>query len=217
MVSEWRGRLRNYIPSITDTLADVAVINAARDFCKETLLWEKNLDLFDVTQDVQNYDLTISIPTAFQADIVRVESVYADGNKLDPIHREVFDEEYKDTSSFPTEDPEEYFVDEEMVMWVLPKPSVTISGGFNVSAALKPSRTATVVPNFLERDHFETIKDGALANLFENKTAKWFNADFALYYRSEFETAIEKLKSKKGKGNTPGRIIRSGRPGVGWP
>jgi hypothetical protein len=192
-----------------------AVRSAARDFCNETHLWILALDRISVVANTQAYAL--AMPTAWLtlAEIVIVDNVkYKQTGDtddqfvtLDPVSENQKDLHDSGNWKFRTATiPNGYWVDlSEKKLYFYYIPTVASTTGLLVTAVLKPTLIATVVPEFLYDDYRDCITFGALAHLFNQRQARWFDPTLAEYYNAKFEAAYSDSKWRKITGATKRR------------
>lgn len=134
-----------------------SVLQAAEDFCERTWLWLDELDPVQTLDGQTEY--TFAAPS--HAAILAIKSLAIDANPA------------SFTSS--TRNRIQLTVD---------------PGGGKVlvaKAALKPSRTAKALPDFLYTEWQDAIAAGARFKLLDMHGTEWFQPQLASQYRMEFE------------------------------
>jgi hypothetical protein len=216
-ISDWYQNVLNYIPGLPYPALIDAGRKISRRFCKETWLWKNTLDLIDVVEDTSAYTLTI--PAALYAEL---EAVPDDGvrYKQDGLDEELFNnltctsEDELDAlypnwryKTHPT--PSMFYVDNvNKNVNLVYTPEDASTEGLEVSVILKPSRTSTVVPDFLYDDYEEVIQAGMLSELFNRSSEQWYDPVKAGQHEVMFRNGVNdgKIKRFTGKTNKPTNI-----------
>lgn len=188
-----------------------AVVNGVRDacikFCEETLLWNEDLTRIDVEVDTQSYALTApSDSVIISVDDVKYKLDGLDDDQfstLDPISENQKNLHDSGSWSYRTSTtPSGYWVDKDKTLFLYNTPTLASTLGLLVKVNLKPTRSCTVVEEFLYNDHFEAIGNGAKTNLFARKAMPWYDGQLALVHRGLFKNAINDAKALKITGYT---------------
>lgn len=189
-----------------------AIRSAAREFCSKTHLWAITLDRIDVAEDTQDYALTMPSAWLNKAEVVIVDDAKykQDGEDddqfitLDPISENQYDLNESGSWIFQTAPtPSKYFVpidDKKIYLWKIPTEDST--EGLLVKVVVRPTLSATELPEFLYLDHRDTIKIGALAYLFGQKESSWYDELKAAGFRTDFKNAYNSAKFQKISGAT---------------
>lgn len=173
--------------------------NAARDFCKQTQIWQK-LVTMSLSDNTSEYVVPVQ-DNSMLADIAyfgrKVE------NSVNPV-------KYQDlTKSKATEDELDYAYPgwryatsssagitkwglrlDQLGFFVYPKPTIAYSDGVQLKAVLYPTRSATEVPNILFEEYAEIIAAGAKAELQAMENKEWSNPTAAERNRRMFTNGI---------------------------
>ena len=134
-----------------------AVLQAAEDFCERTWLWLEDLPPIQTVDGQTAY--TVAAPT--YAAILAIKSLTIDGS----------------TAPFTSS------TRNRVTLVSDPGPDKALVA----EAALKPSRTAKVLPDFLYVEWQDAIAAGARFKLLDMHGAEWHQPQLADKYRLEFE------------------------------
>ena len=203
-LTEWWAEIAPDVAGVPMPAVQNAVRNACIEFCKVTLLWTYSLTRITVAADTQDYTLTI--PDAQYGNIISVDDVKYKQNgldddqfvTLDPVSENQKDLHRSGSWKFLTSTtPSGYWLDKDKTLYLDPTPSVASTSGLLVRVNLKPTRATTVVQEFIYTDHFETIGNGAKADLFARKAMSWYDPNLALAHKTIFTNAIDDAKWTK--------------------
>lgn len=185
----------------------IAVRNACIKFCAETFLWTQDLTRINVVANTQSYALTApSNSIIIGVDDVKYKQNGVDDDQfitLDPVSEN--QKNLQDSGSWKyrtSTTPSEYFVDKDRNLLLYRIPTVASTSGLLVKVNLKPDRACTTVDEFLYNDHFDTIGNGAKADLFSRRAMPWFDGQLALVHRALFTNGVNNAKPIKTSGYT---------------
>jgi hypothetical protein len=208
-LTEWWAEVAPDIAGVPMPAVQNAVRNATIEFCKVTLLWTYTLTRITVAANTQSYTLTI--PEAQYGEIISTDDVKykQDGLDddqfvtLDPISENQEDLHSSGSWKFTTSTtPSGYWLDKDKTLYLYRTPTVASTSGLLVTVNLRPTRSTTVVQAFIYNDHYETIGNGAKADLFARKAMPWYDPNLAMAHRTLFQNAINDAKFTKVTGYT---------------
>lgn len=201
-LSEFYDHLLPELPGCTTAMVDLHLLHAARDFCESTSAWR-----YDWTQattaDRALYD--ISQPE-LQSQVVRVTRLAVAGVLL-------FDDRWN-----PDSDGDEPKYDRaqppftmdalgtELTLTDCEVPTASAAGALALTAALKPSFTATKLPDLLLGKYLEAMRTGTLARLMVLGKKPWTDRDLAGVYRSDYQRLALAAATRAQQGNTKARL-----------
>lgn len=192
--------LPDILPNVNgcpDALARNAVLNALREFFDRTLAWRVMLDPITVTIGISNYDIDVPSGSALS----QVLEFYYDGEKVEPTTRT--DVAAQDALWRSNPGPiQGWYTENVTTLVLLPEPDFTKSNGVELYVALKPSKDATTVDDWILNEYDEDIAHGALARLCAVPEKFWTNGKLAEYHQEKFNTAIASTAAKAAKGRT---------------
>lgn len=170
---------------------------AAIEFCDRSMVYVADLDPVSVVADEATYSLDAPNGTK----VVRIEQAWFNGVKLTPTTRLDLARDYANWPTI-TGSPTHYTQENTEEVILFPKPTSALADGLTMKVALKPSRTATVIENWLLEKYQDDIFYGAKWHLFEMTDKPWANGDAAMYCKAKFDESITaaQLSASKGMG-----------------
>ena len=191
--SDFLAYIRIEAPGCPESLLEQAVLNACIKFCEKTLTWRIEHSPINIVADTKEYalvtgDAAISVVTVIEPIKCNGEKVYQTTKSRLNQDSDKWDEETGTKAAA-------YLVSKEP--WQLrpvPYPSEDVAGGIVLTIAVKPSRAATTVPDFLLEDNLEAINAGALGSLLVMPEKKWSNPSLGAHYQSLFNEAVDDEK-----------------------
>lgn len=205
-LSSWETEISVDVVGYNFPAMERAVREAAIKFCEESELWTDDLDRITVIANQANYTLTV--PAALShGEIIGVDDAKykqddADDNQfitLDPISENQMD--LHDSGSWKwrtSTTPSGYYADKtHRTVYLYNIPTAGSTEGLLVRAILKPTKTATVLDDFLYDNHYKAIGDGAKAYLLAQRAQPWFDPQMAGAFAGAFMRAINEAKWDK--------------------
>lgn len=173
--------------------AERALRHAAREFCERTLAHRLVLDSIPTVAGVSSYDYD----PASNLEVVKLLSATLDGQDmelLDPS-ADLYRRGIKGLSPF------------EFML----QPAPSAGQSVLVTAAVKPSSTASTIESRLYESHAMSIAAGAKAILFSQSDQPYSNMEQALKNRAQFESDIGSIAAKAAQGfsRAPLRTVAS--------
>lgn len=212
-MTTWQPEIYTSIVGVPTPGLIHAVRNTARQFCLETQLWTLELTRISVVANQNNY--TITIPAAQYAELIVIDNVKYKQNgldddqfkDLDPISEETMDKDERENDAWKYETaptPTKFWMepDDDTTLYLYRKPTLASTSGLLVRVILMPSKTATVVPDFVYYKHEPTITKGTLAELYAMKTMPWYDPNLAGAWAAAFKAGIADAKMMKQTGLT---------------
>jgi hypothetical protein len=191
--SVWLPDVSSRVPGASKPEIDKAIITTIREFCTKTLLWKRKLTAVDVVAGTSEY--TITAPA--DAAIVDIDRIEVSDQFVNPTSMDLLDRMPDTWRSEEASQPSEYMVDAEKVLTLREIPTIGITGGIIIWAILKPTPTATTVPDFIYDDWYEAILNGAVAFLMRIPNKSWSNLEGAEYYSGLYRAFLGDAKAKK--------------------
>lgn len=158
-VSDFFPRVIPYVPGCPEPFAAQAIIDAAIQFCEDTLCLRETLDAAVAPAGERFLDL--DLPSGHQ--LARVLMVRRGDVVLTPLP---FDNGQAMLGDESLGSPTDYYIaraDETTRLGVFPLPQAATT--LNVTAALKPLRKTTTLHSELFERHLDAVVDGALTRL----------------------------------------------------
>jgi len=211
-IIDWAPEILPWITGVPMPAIELAVRNAAIDFCKNTLLWTTTLDRITVEEDTADY--TLELDTDLYAEIIGTDNVKykQDGQDDDqfinlfPMSEVQMDMDTYVSGSWkfwtsPT--PTHHWMDittKTLHLYRIPEDEST--EGLLVMLNIKPNDTTTTLPDFLMRDWRQVIGFGALGDLFQRKATPWYDKSAGVDYETKFNNKCNEALNLKVSGAT---------------
>lgn len=153
------------------------IVEAAHEFCRDSLAWVERLPAAVSVKDQQTYALAIPA----QTDLLSVTRCKYGTSTLKPAM--LPDVRNSDSTGTPA-----YYSHDDALLWLAPIPN---AAGVSILAdvALAPSLDATSLPAFLAQRHRNTIAQGAKAKLMLG-VSDWANPQLAVANQALFDDAV---------------------------
>ena len=201
----WSDFYPQLMPSVRgcpNPTANLALVDAAREFFRRTRLWREWLDPVTVMDGQREYDL--DMPTG--SVVVRIEACTSNGSPMDVLSANAQASDFTAQDQLGTG-----IVSQDRATFYLTR---LVPAGVVLQArvSLMPNKTAVGIPNDLFQQHYEDIVSGAKHRLMLLPNTTFMNPEIAVLELGKFETAIasKAVTAWRGAtGNTP-------RPRVSW-
>lgn len=204
LLSDFYDYLLPELPGCTPEFLDIHMVEAARKFCGESLVWRGDFDPVNLVADEATYDLEPDEPKSVAVKVIRltVNSVV------------LWDQEWRigcgrDEPSYHLEAP--FSVSEDFTQLTLVDdeiPSAAVTDGLEVYGAMAPSFDADRLPDILLTTHLEAFRKTVLSRLMLMPKKPWSNADLAVEYRAE-ATSLQHLAAMRVAGQNVRGPLRS--------
>lgn len=196
----------------TTGMVDLHLLHVARDLCERSGAWRYAFTISGIASE-PTYD--VSAPET-SSEVVRICRLAIDSVSL-------FDDEWdqqrhamSDSSAdllepkYPRHDPPFSMSNDNTEMTLIAQETPASDGTDNIAitAALKPSFSATVLPDFLKFQHLEALRTGTLSRLMVMANKPWSNPAQAGFYAAEYNRLVQHAASNARMGNTR-RLLRS--------
>lgn len=175
------------LPGVDTPLVDIFLRNTAIDFCEETWSLTADMDSIATVEDVYEYDLD-SPETG--VEVFAIKKAWIDSMPINPISMDDLwsaSTDWRTSSGKPM-----YFAQQEPFKVLLYPVPDSVGYTFDITATLRPTTTATGVPDRLFADYRRQISWGTMAALMAQPAKPWSNPDRSAYYRKEYEAALTK-------------------------
>jgi hypothetical protein len=173
-----------------------ALLRAAQEWCEKTRCWRVDLDAITLIADTADYD--VAYPT--QAEGVQFVGATINGNdiELETLEGTTTAERRRGTGG-----SRRILSHDQRIVTVIPTPAA--AGTLVITAVLKPSESATGVPNDIADRFREEIATGALARLLMANKTEWSNAGLAEAKAAKFQKRIGDVRKAMWKAWTNSR------------
>jgi hypothetical protein len=196
LLSVFRKEVMPYVPAAPEMVVDNAVRNACIEFCNDTHWVIYEHPLISLVADIASYDYTLPD----DMEVARVISVYNEGRllKASTEHGMKRTPDWRNIVG----DPTAYLSDDLHELRLIPIPEVATTDTLAVVMALKPTRTANVVPSDLYDIWAETIAYGARARICEIPMQAYSDLNVSAMCRTQFTAGRNKAKIERNRGLT---------------
>ena len=168
-------------------MVERAIREAAIEFCNRSKVWIYVCDPVDLDAGEGRYD--IDVPT--QSSLVEIKSVKI-ANEVDPLSPVTVGYLEENYVNWQTDrgNPRQYtqLTDEEVLL--VPIPNSTLTDGLIVTLCLKPSRSSTGFPAWINERYQDAIVAGAKQRLLMMSGVQWSNPMAGAMEKTVFENAI---------------------------
>lgn len=205
-LSDFLPRILPYAPACSDPLAEQALLDAAIEFCERSLVLRQQLDPFQTTAGIVEYDIQ---PYSPQLDVARVLAVTLDNLPVNPL--------FADDVGIPTvtsNDPRWFYTqrDEQNQLQLCLSPVPGEAQTAAVLIALRPDKSATELADMLFHTWDEVLSYGALARILRVPGQSFTDGAAATYYLQRFNAGVTKARTEGGYGHVRGATRVAPRP-----
>ena len=172
-----------YVPLCPDALVEQHIRAATIEFCERSKAYILDMDPFNTTAGVYEYDFDIPVAT----EVHQVLYMTLDGNDMDPISPRSLELNYPDWRN-RTGSPHVYLQKSSSLFWIVPVPSG--SKEVIASVALKPTRTSNNIDSTVSNQYRDAILYGALYRLLRMPGREWTDVGAAREYLAQFNNEI---------------------------
>lgn len=198
------------LKGITTAMVDLHLVQTARDLCERTSCWRVAFTASTVAAE-PTYDISAPEP---KSEVVRLTRMAIDSVLLwndswhDPLHRALWGERPDDAPKYRRNDPPFTMNPENTEFTLISDELPGADGSDNIAliAALKPSFTATTLPDLLKFELLEGLRAGTLARLMRMGGKPWTDRELASFYALEYGRLCGMVASHAQGGNTKQRL-----------
>lgn len=183
-----------YVPLCPDALVEQHIRAATIEFCERSKAYILDMDPFNTTAGVYEYDFDIPVAT----EVHQVLYMTHDGNDMDPISPRSLELNYPDWRN-RTGSPHVYLQKSSSLFWIVPVPSGAKE--VIVSVALKPTRTSTNIDSTVSNQYRDAIIYGALYRLLRMPGREWTDVGAAREYLAQFNNEITQAELRARGGD----------------
>lgn len=194
MTISYEKFLPHVLPHVANCFEDQAIIairNACIDFCRETLLFQQDLDPITVQTGVNTYE--IDVPNGYV--LGQVLGVYYMTRRLERKSQMELERAFTRNWQSLEGTPQAYtqFNQDEITLVLCP--AETHANALTGRFSYLPSRTSTTVDNVLYERYLEDIVAGALSHLMATPNQPYTDTAASAFYASKFRTAKQNTRS----------------------
>lgn len=191
-VATW---LKDFLPRTPGAVRAVAkreLINAAREFFRESAVWLHIDEDIDFVAGTYTYTAT---PPDANSEIVQIYSVERNGLPLQFKVERPLGERETGTPLYWTADKANF------TLWPTPVEDDTT---VIVRSILIPTASTSVLPDMAASKYYEGILDGALARMYGHPAKPYSNPQYATYHLNRFRNAIGVAAGERKTGGISG-------------
>jgi hypothetical protein len=188
-LSKFQPFIYPVLPELSDMEFIANTRRACIEFCRQTQVWQIDLEPIDIVVGKHVYDLVLPD----DAELSKVMRVSAEEMELTPIAEE------RKSRSFGYSPCYSVNIQTKQIA-LATTPQNNAVGGLQIRVALKPTTTAFQVPDILLSQYPEAIAYGALGNLCSMVGRPFSDFEMAKQYREDFRHAINCAASDASHG-----------------
>lgn len=183
-----------WVPGCPEPAVDLALRNAAREFCMATRRWQEQAAA--QTGDGTTQQFALVLPTG--AELVRVERCTVAGEDMDVLSASDMPADWQES------DPDDGALTDKAVVLadntgLLLYPTPADGDAIVIYQALKPTVTAAEVGDVIYDEHAEDVAHGALSRLMRLPGQSWTNFEAAAGYRTLFNESMHPAANWAGR------------------
>lgn len=177
-------------------LLDFLLLRVAQDFCKRSTIDRKDLDAFDITEDVRSYTLTPATGKRIHAIIhAQFTGSNDEVNAITPANELVLDESHPLWRLTDQGVLYHYYLPEPHTFNLTWDPIETVTDSIELRVVYKPADGVTTLDDILYDDWVGQIAAGVVYRLLMMPGEDWYDPKRAAEFRSMYEDGVgEALK-----------------------
>lgn len=183
-------------PGCPAPMVDLHLREVARDFCRRSLAWRQDFDPITTAAHLLTYDL--DAPES-QAEPVKVLSLFMNGELLWSADETARSHRRCTALKYASHEPPFALSNDLREITLVDEAPV---GVLQVNGAMKPSASATSLPDILGTEHREAMRTGTLARLMVMPKKPWQDRELATFYRNQYESYVSHAAVNTQTGNT---------------
>lgn len=181
-----------------------AIRNACIEFCEKSLIWQQEIYCGDLVEGERKYGInTIGDDATLVMPVTVTVREEVDGTinqyPVQKTSRSDLDALSPQWRLRQDKYPKFFYMESPNVLCFVGEPTDTIPDAIHMLAAVKPTRDADEIPQFLLTDWAETIAAGALSYLHSLQGKVWSKSNLVNYYIRKFRAGVSRAKSKAYK------------------
>lgn len=199
-LTAWIEHVAADVPGVGPDLLTDAVRDALIEFCERSRAYRYDVPAIDVVGLTATYTPTLPDGTRLW-DVI---SAKHNGKTLDPTTKPWLDAHINRWGEANTTGVPGYYLltNDRQSVRLVKTPADSLDDGLELELALKPTRAATSVPDFILEDHKYCIQDGAKWKLFSMQKKPWTSPQLAAYHMQEFASACGVAAAFADRDNT---------------
>lgn len=189
-ISVWLKDILPRTPGIVRAVARRELINAAREFYRQSGAWREVLE--NTYFDDGDYQYTV-VPSNSESEVIQVTSVEVNGSLLTAVTERPVGDRQDGT-------PTQWFPTGLNTLEIWPTPE-QYDDEVRIRVILIPTESATTFPDAAYAKYYEALLDGVLGKLYGHPAKPYSNPSLAEYHLRRFRNAIgEAVAEQKGGG-----------------
>lgn len=204
--SSWLPDIRPHVDQCPPPVIEHELKRAAQNFFSESRAWHEQQPSISVSAAVS--DLTV-VPTDSQQELVRVESAKWNGAPMRIKSASDMDNTYLDDWRSHTGTPNTLIQITPGVAWLYPIP--TANGLLDLRLSVRPSESATGIPDEMAVKYRDVLASGAKSRLMLYPGKPWSAPDLGLALSVAFRSGIDHASAEAARSFSRGRL--ASRPG----
>ena len=189
-----------HVPGCTNEMALLEIKNTLVDFCEKTQIIQVDHDPIGTIANIQDYDL--EPPTGYL--VVKILKAWFKGVELagQGIDEIKSPSQFNQNSGYVVDkgDPRYIYQKDARSFSVYPIPNTSESQSLTLRVALKPTRSATTIDNFIFEEYAETIGHGVITRLALSPGKPYSNPSLAAARNGLYLAGVNVARDRALKG-----------------
>lgn len=175
------------LPGCPDPLIEHELLRACQTFFEKTRTWQETQGLVAVSANQTTFAIA---PSDSAQELVRLEKAWLDGKPLNVVSATFMDNEFGSDWQTHTGSVNRVVQIAPGTGIFYPIPLAASTLGLKLRLSVKPSDTATGIPNDQFAKHKDALACGALARLMGYAKQPWTDQNMAMVKAAVFDAAI---------------------------
>lgn len=200
----WFPDLLPHVPGCPQVVAEHELKRTAQEFFRRTRAWQVSQPLIPVAANTEEVNI---VPTDSTQELVRIESVYFDNDRLTPVTPDTLDGWYGDKwESHSGGKPDAWFSVVPGTLRLYPIPLADAIEGLKLRLSVCPSETSDGLPDDIALKFRDIIHTGAKSRLMIYPNKPWTNPQLAVAYGQAFSALADKATADAARSFSNARI-----------
>jgi len=184
------------VPHVADPVAEQAIRDTCIEFCKESLIWQEQMDPISSTQGEGVYEL--DVPTG--ANLAHIIDLYYNQSRLWKKSVSEIASKYSRDWMLRVGTPTVYTMLNPNEVTLVPKPDTAMQDALTGLLAFTPLRKSTGIVDYVYEEYAEEIARGAASRLMTIPNQQWTEPKAALMYRKQFMSDCANARAHVNQG-----------------
>lgn len=195
-LEDFYPEIERVVKGVPGPTLDAQILAACIEFCEKTHIWVETLQSIGVIANKAEYDLTL--PTGSR--IIAPRSMIHVDKEIRPLTEDDLNINSPGWRTATANRASNFVMLSPIRIRLVPVPTESAARGLHtIKVALKPTRSATTVPDILLEDYYEAIGHGAKARLLAIPKEPWSHPPTSKYHDELFEEAISDAAMRRFK------------------